>query len=138
LVLGLGACTLTANTTAGPYAGIASRNVFGLVPPQPPRDEPAPVPLAKVRIVGITTFGGKCALLEVRLPASPPEPGKRLACVLTVGQQAGPITVLEIDEITGTVKVDNRGTAMMLRLDHAPSMPSPPEPPSLPNLTLRR
>ena len=138
LVLSLGVCTLAANTAGNPYAGIASRNVFGLVTPQPPVRVPSPLPLAKVRVVGITTFAPKRALLDVRLPANPSEPGKKLPCILQTGQQAGPITVLEIDEAAGTVKVDNDGTIMVLRLAHAPDTPSPPEPPSLPNRTFRR
>jgi hypothetical protein len=117
--------------------GIAGSNVFRLKPPQPPPPEPPPAPLARVKVVGITTFpGDKRALLKVYLPAIPPEPAKEVSCILTVGQREGPIEVLEIDEIAGSVKVKNSGTVMVLTLEKGsprPENPSlPREPPPLP------
>jgi hypothetical protein len=139
LAFRLGATALVADVSAGPYQAITSRNVFGLTaartePPEPPR-----APLPKVDLVGISTFGGKSALLNVHLPADPPEPARLLACILKVGQREGPITVLEIDEVAGSVKVDNAGTVMLVVFGRPRSQPSPPELPPLPvRMTSRR
>ena len=135
--LSLGANALVAETSGHPYLGIAVRNVFCLKPPQRQITEPPPAPLAKVKVVGITTFlGDKRALLKVYLPALLPEPAKEFSCILTVGQREGPIEVLEIDEVSGRVKVNNSGTVMVLTLEKSsprPQTPSPPpEPPALP------
>ena len=139
LAFRLGATALVADVSAGPYQAITSRNVFGLTaariePPQPQR-----APLPKVDLVGISTFGDKRALLNVHLPANPPEPARLIACILKVGQREGPITVLEIDEVAGSVKVDNSGTVMTVVFGRTPSPRSPPDLPSLPvrRITLR-
>ena len=138
LALGLVADGLRADTAESPYLGIAGRNVFGLRPILPPHYEPPPAPLAKVKVVGITTFGGKRALLDVHLPANPPEPAKEVASILTVGQREGKIRVLEIDEVAGCVKVDNDGTVMTLVLALSPTPRSPPDLPPLPVQTMSR
>jgi hypothetical protein len=66
-------------------------------------------------LVGITTIlQEKRALLEVEFPAQPPEPAKEVSCILTLGQREGPVEVLAIDEVTGTVRVNNSGTKMLL------------------------
>lgn len=106
LALSVGAGRLVAETSANPYLGIADRNAFRLKPREDPPWTPPPTPLAEVRIVGITTFGGKHALLKVRLPATSPEPAKELSCILTVGQRKGPVEVLEINEDARSVTVN--------------------------------
>ena len=136
-LLSLGTCTLTANTPGTPYEGIALRNVFGLVPAQALPRETAPAPLAKIKLAGITTLGGKRALLDVRLSATPSDVSSKLSCILKEGERAGPVTALEIDEVGGSVKVDNNGTVMVVKLTYAPSTPAPPELPPLPDLKLR-
>lgn len=94
--------------------GIAGSNVFRLKAPQPPPPPLQPVPLARAKLVGITTLGDKRALLKVYRPANPPEPAKEVSCILAVGQRDGPIEVLEIDEVAGTVKVKNSDAMMVL------------------------
>ena len=80
--------------------------------------------------------GDKLALLKVSLPAMPPEPAKEIPCILAVGQREGPVGVLEIDEMAGSVKVNNSGTMMVLKLEEdglrLPSPSLPPQPPPLP------
>ena len=126
-----------------PYTGIAARNVFGLGPlvTQPPGPPPAPLP--RIMLVGITTIlQDKRALLKVQFPAQPPEPAKEVSCILTLGQREGPIEVLAIDETTGSVRVNNSGTEMLLsfardgaRQQDTPPLPVAPPPPSfLPRL----
>jgi hypothetical protein len=137
LVLSLGAKGPVANASGNPYLGIVGRNVFRLKPPQSQAREPASAPLARVRAVGITTMlGDKRALLKVYLPARPPEPAREVACILKVGQREGPIEVLDINEIAGSVKVDNSGTGMILKLEkessHLLNAPPLPELPPLP------
>ena len=128
---------MVAETSRHPYLGIAGSNVFRLRLPQPPPPVPPPAPLARVKVVGVTTFpADKLALLKVYLPAIPPEPAKEVSCILTVGQREGPIEVLEIDEVAGSVKVNNSGTVIVLTLEKGSSRPQnpspPPEPPPLP------
>jgi hypothetical protein len=134
LVLNLSVEALVADTTRNPYLGIASSNVFHLK--QPERQVFDPPALPRIKLVGITTFGGKRALLRVYLPARPPEPAREFSCILTVGQRSGVIQVLEVDELAGSVKVSNSGKEMLLTLgmDRAgPQNPVlPPEPPPLP------
>ena len=135
LVLGLGARALFAATSGGPYQGIVTRNVFGLMPAPTTVTVVPPVPLAKVHPVGITTMlNNKIALLKISVPALPPEPAKELSCILSVGQREGPIEVLEIDERAGSVTVSNAGTTQVLTLEkdsprpQTPFVPPPPMP----------
>ncbi len=82
--------------------------MFGLAAIQPlPQETP---PLAEVRLTGITTFGGKRALLSIHLRTA------TVTGVVTVGQCVGSVTVLAIDEAAGSVTVDNLGTVMVLKL----------------------
>jgi len=136
LVLILGARTLVADTSGHPYLGITGSNVFHLKPPQTqPTDLPV-VPLPRVKLVGLTTFGKTRVLLKVYLPAAPPEPAKELPFILGVGQREGPIEVLEVDVLARRVTVRNFGTLMLLTLENEKSAPQnpalPPAPPPLP------
>jgi hypothetical protein len=79
LVLALGAETLVADTSGHPYLGIADSNIFHLKPPQPQPTVLPVVPLPRVKLVGITTFGKPRVLLKVYLPAAPPEPARELS-----------------------------------------------------------
>jgi hypothetical protein len=120
---------MRANSSENPYLSIATRNVFGLNPPRPqPPKVPSALP-ARVKLVGITTLCGKCALLRINLPAQPPEPAKELACILKVGQRDGPIEVVEIAEREGSVRVVNSGTVMVLMLERESTQPQNPPPP---------
>jgi hypothetical protein len=114
LVLSLNAGFLAADASGNAYTGIAARNVFGLgPPPRPPNPPPAPFP--RIMLLGITTIlPDKRALLKVEFPAQPPEPAKEVSCIVTLGQRLGPIEVLAIDETTGSVRVNNSGTEMLL------------------------
>ena len=116
--MSLGAEALVADTAGNPYLGIASSNSFRLKPTQHQDADPPVLELPRIRLVGITTFGGKRALLEVYLPAKPPEPARELSCILTVGQREGPIEVLEVDEFAGRVTVRNSGKVMLLTLEN--------------------
>jgi hypothetical protein len=143
LALSLGAGTLVAETAGNPYLGIAGSNISRLQPPQRVVPGLPPPPLARIKAVGITTIlGDKLALLKVYLPAIPPEPAKEISCILTIGQREGPVEVLEIDEMAGSVKVSNSGTVTVLTLEKGipnPKYPSlPPEPPPLPTQAASR
>src|SRR5882724_505267 len=113
-----------------PYQGILDRNVFGLKAPPPPPDpelnKPAP---PKITPTGITTIlGNKRALFKVQMPARPPEPAKEQSYIMTEGERAGQIEVLEIDEKAGTIKLNDYGTVVTLSLekDAAKHTPGPP------------
>jgi len=116
LALGLGAKAVVADTPANPYSRITGRNIFGLRAERQPPEPPA-APLPRVVAVGITTLlPNKCALLKVYWPARPPEPAREVSCILAVGQREGPIEVLEIDEGTASIKINNSGKVMVLTL----------------------
>jgi hypothetical protein len=136
LVMSLSVRFLVTDASGHPYTGLAARNVFGLLPPQQPPD-PRPPPLPRITLVGITTIlQDKRALLKVQFPAQPPEPGKEVSCILTLGQREGPIEVLAIDETAGSVRVNNSGTEMLLSFgrdgprqqDSPPASVAPPPP----------
>lgn len=104
------------DSSAGPYQGIVERNVFGLKAPPPPADpEPVKPPPPKLILNGITTMGGKRALLS-----TPPVPGKTPAearaqyYTLAEGQRDGDLEVLEVNERARTVKVSYGGTVETL------------------------
>ena len=80
-------------------------------------------------LTGITTIlGNKRALLKVQFPPKPPQPAKEQSYILTEGQRDGSIEVLEINEKTASVKVDNSGTVMEITFEK----PSPTPPASTP------
>jgi len=117
LLLSLGSTALFADTPGHSYVGIAGSNVFRLRPPSRQDPGPPPAPLPGVTPNGITTIlGDKRVLLKLHLPARPPEPAKEVSCILAAGQREGPIEVLAIDETTGSVKLNNSGTVMVLTL----------------------
>src|SRR5882672_331701 len=128
----------TGADSANPYQGIVDRNVFGLKPPPaPPRPEDNKPPPPKITLTGITTIlGNKRALMNVAMPPKPPDPAKQKSFILAEGQRDGDIEVLEIDETSGTVKVDDFGTVMVLdinkdgaKLPATPLAPAPVAPP---------
>jgi hypothetical protein len=136
-------CSLVAgaspSSSGNPYHQIAERNVFGLRPPQPPRVEPPPAPLPKIVLTGITTIlGNKRALLKIQFPAQPSKPAKEESCVLAEGQRDGLIEVLEINEKTAQVKVDNSGAVSVITFEKAgptpPAVAPPPPRPYWPRL----
>src|SRR5882672_2451492 len=118
LLLGTGTRSMGVDS-ANPYQGIVDRNVFGLKPPPtPPRPEDNKPPPPKITLTGITTIlGNKRALMNVAMPPKPPEPAKQKSFILAEGQRDGDIEVLEIDETSGTVKVDDFGTIMVLDIN---------------------
>jgi hypothetical protein len=127
LAWSLGASSLVANTSANPYQGIATRNVFGLKPSEPQVWTPAPrAALPVVKLVGITTIGGRYALLKLLLPARPPDPAREESCVLAVGEREDPVELLEINESARSVTVNNSGTVMVLALEQGTSHPQTP------------
>jgi hypothetical protein len=86
-------------------------------------------PLPKILLKGITTiFGDKRALLKVQFPAKPPQPAKEQSYILTEGQRDGAIEILEINEKTARVKVDNCGTVMEITFEKPPPTPPPAAP----------
>lgn len=117
------ACSVLADN---PYSSILQRNVFRLRPHPPAASEPARAPLPKVHLTGITTIlKGKRALLKVEFPAKPPARPKEESFILKEGQRAGPIEVLEINEKTEQVKLNNSGTITNLTFEKLAPTPQP-------------
>jgi hypothetical protein len=115
-----------ADAAGNPYRFICERNVFGLRPVPPPVAliRPSP-PLPKVILTGITTIlGDKRALLKVQFPPQPPKPAKEQCFILAEGQSEGPIKVLEVNEKTSRVKVENSGTVVDITFEKPPPRPT--------------
>src|SRR5207249_3040854 len=72
----------------------------------------------KITLTGITDIlGKKQALMNVAMPAKPPEPAKQQSFIIAMGQRDGDIEVLDIDEKIGSVKLNNFGTEMLLTME---------------------
>ena len=137
LVLGATARATVADTSLSPYQGIAASNVFRLNPLGVSLPDPPAAPLPRVTLAGITTFSDRrIALLKVRMPASPGQQAREVSCILSEGQRAGPIEVLQINEKAGSVKVNNSGTVIVLTFEKdgpvLRNIPLPPAPPPVP------
>ena len=130
LGVGLFPVSAAADASGNPYLEIVRNNSFRLKPPQRLEADLPAVPLAKVKLVGISTFGDKYALLKIYFPALPPEPARELSCVLTVGQREGPVELLEVDAPAAKVKVRNSGAVVVLTLENEKSPPPIPVRPS--------
>jgi len=107
------ALAVSAETPENPYAGIMERNVFALKPkPAAPGAETATVvPAQKIILQGIVSaFGRKQILFKTTMPAKPGEAAKEASFMLSEGERAGEIEVLEINDLAGTVKFNNHGT----------------------------
>jgi hypothetical protein len=137
LLLHASARAAVADAASNPYQSILAGNVFRLKPLVVSIRETPPVALPKIILAGITTFpNGRSVLLKVRVPAGTGEPAREWSCILTEGQRAGPVEVLQIDERAGSVKVNNSGTVMVLTFERdgpvLRNTPLPPEPPPVP------
>lgn len=140
LALAFLAVTVRANNTDNPYQGIVDRNVFGLrPPPPPPSNEPPKPPIPAINLTGITTIlGKKMAFMTIQLPAKPgeaPKPGQNgpTSFMLTEGERDGEIEVVSIDEVAGSVKVNDFGTITNVTFGKLPSTPAPGGPGGIPS-----
>ncbi len=143
LVLLAGGLAFTARATpvspdpaTTPYQTIVDRNVFALKPPPPPPSaEEAKPPPVKITLTGITTIVGKRALMKSPAPPGKPgEPAKpELSYILAEGQREGDVEVLEIDDKSGNVKINNAGVVVTLNIDKdGPKLPTTGLPPGVP------
>jgi len=114
IVLCAGASAIV-NDSANPYQGIVDRNVFGLKP-APPLSKVDEKPVANpppITLTGMTTIlATKRVLFNVQPPGKPVQ-----SFILAEGQREGDIEVLEIDERTGSVKVNYGGTTVPLNFE---------------------
>lgn len=113
---------------ANPFAAIAARNVFGLVPPPaPPNPELAKEKgLPKITPTGIQNFVGELQVL-FKVSGATVKHGKDQYYVLSEGERQDDIEVEKIDEDKGLVTFDNHGFTQQLPLTKAPEG-SGPEP----------
>ena len=144
-----------------PYAAIAERNVFALLPPPPPVDPNAkPVePPPKITANGIMSiFGQLQALFKVAVPAKPGPPGvpgqpapagqpaHDQSYMLSEGQSQDDIEVVKIDEKAATITFNNHDVEQVIPLtptqgSGGPTGPGPvtgPRNPFAPGGTPRR
>ncbi|HUA37198.1 MAG TPA: hypothetical protein VMA35_02225 [Candidatus Sulfopaludibacter sp.] len=119
---------LVLNTGLGadnPYAPIATRNIFGLNPPQPENMAP-PEPPSKITPDGIMTiFGTRQVLFYVDVPPRPPSPATQKSYILSEGQRQDDIEVTHIDEKKGVVTFNNHGVAQEIPLVKAAPITTP-------------
>jgi hypothetical protein len=118
--------------SADQYKGIPQRNAFGLKAPEVVHNEPPPPQLPRLILTGITTIlGNKRALMKEQEPGlRPGQQAQELSLILTEGQREGNVEVLLIDELAGSVRVNNSGTIMTLTFekDGAKLPPTQPTP----------
>jgi hypothetical protein len=134
LVCFLGCLVSASNVGAisadNPFQSIVDRNVFGLKPPPPPPAPPEPPkpPLPPIALTGIMTgIGKKRALLEVIMPAKPPDQPKKTFPTLGEGDQEGEIKVIKIDEKANMVELTLMGVLTNLTFSaKAPTAAPPP------------
>jgi hypothetical protein len=109
-----------ADHPSNPYGTIVDRNVFGLkpVPPPPPAEPEEPAP-QRITLTGITTIlGDKRVLLKTeRTQTADGLQKPQQFYILTIGQREGSIEVVDIDEKTGNVTLNNSGIMMTLNID---------------------
>jgi hypothetical protein len=100
------------------YSQIPERNLFGLHEPPQQIVEPVKQQLPKIVLNGITTMGSKLAFLKVQsLPKPGEQPQAEQSFTMTEGQRESGIEILEINERSGTVRLNNSGTEMTLGFD---------------------
>ena len=102
-----------------PYAGIVSRNMFGLLPisTNNPVVEPTIDPPPKITPNGTMTLFGKLeALFKVASKGQPGQPAKDDSYVLGEGERQDDIEVVKINQADGIVTFNNHGTIQELPL----------------------
>jgi len=116
VVAAIAGCGLARAEGANPYSGIAARNAFGLVAPEPVAPAPVPEePLPKLLPQGMMTiFSRPQFLFKLVLPAAPGVKAREVNCVLAEGEQQEGVEVIRIDVSTGTATVDNHGTLQQI------------------------
>lgn len=117
-VLGANTQAATADSAGHPYKNIPAANIFRLKSPSPePSEPPQAPPPPIITLQGITDICGRPqALCKVATPNGPPGPARELAYVLSEGERAGEIEVLEINGRSGTVKFRNHGVVQTVAL----------------------
>jgi hypothetical protein len=100
-----------------PYATIATRNIFALIPPAPPPDPAvdAEKNLPKITPTGIMTLFGQTQVLFSVAPR-PGTLGKQEFYTLSEGQRQDDVEVVKIDEAKSIVTFDNHGFTQALPL----------------------
>src|SRR5271170_7829258 len=120
--LGLGIFVLASVITRAddnPYASIAARNVFNLVPipTNPPAETKEPDPPAKITPDGIMDlFGTPQVLFKVATPPKPGQPPADKSYVMSEGDREDGIAVIKIDQIARVITFDNNGIEQRLPL----------------------
>jgi hypothetical protein len=104
-----------------PYGAIATRNIFGLIPPAPPENPTNELEkqLPKITPTGIMgVFGNEQVLFKVAAAAAakPGPPAKDEYYILSEGQRQDDIEVLKIDDKKSLVTFDNHGFTQELPL----------------------
>jgi hypothetical protein len=114
-----------------PSEAIAKRNVFRLVAPQPEKKTVDAAPLPKIILTGFTTFFSRRVIFRVQWPAQAGAPAHEESFMLSEGERAGSIEVLQMDAAAGSARFRVNGTVLQLSLDKDGPKPanSPPVPP---------
>jgi len=116
---------LTRESAANPYVGIAPANLFRLKESVPHRPESPALVLPRLYLTGITTIlDDKRALLKARVPSQTGQAETERLLILKEGESFEQIEVVAIDVIASTVKVNNRGTLMVLTFAVTPAKPA--------------
>lgn len=107
--------------SGNPYAQIAVRNVFGLVPPPPPPDptKDRDKDLPKITLTGIQHFPGVSPQALFKVSPKPGTSGKDQYYTLNQGERQDDVEVLGIDEVNNVVTFENHGITQEVALAEA-------------------
>jgi hypothetical protein len=102
-------------SAARPYAGIVSRNIFGLAPPKPEVPSVEAAVLPKITLQGTMTIFGKLQVLfTVASAAEPGQPSRMDFFVLRPGEAEQGVGVVQVNPADGTVVFNNHGSLQQL------------------------
>jgi hypothetical protein len=118
VLLSVAANASVTKSEASPYEIIAHRNIFEITLPKSEPPIIPPVQRSKVTLLGITTIlGDKRAILKIQTPSAAGKPATEQSFILIEGKDAGEIRVVEINEKTATVKINNAGEIALLTFE---------------------
>jgi len=98
------------------FTAIARGNVFRLNPPMPESGTVHLLPeRPRITFQGVTTILGRPQVLLNIQPSATPAAASGVSCVLTRGEARNGVVVVEIDTVSGIIRLNNNGEEQILR-----------------------
>jgi hypothetical protein len=126
--LAIGVCGALSDSQSDAYQAIVLRNAFGLKDPPPPLTNQIQPPnvVTNVKFTGISTYGGKKALLIIPDPDKPRTPNAFIYPILREGESMGGVEVVSINEEENSVKIISGGITSELNFKDNGNNAAPP------------